>query len=94
MTFSDGREREEPFALGLPAGRLAVLGAALAVGAAMLRAPLPEGLRVGLASAVLVAAALLAWGRLLEVPFSLWTLRLLGWVGRRLVQRLDQARWT
>lgn len=73
--------------MGLPPGRLALLGAAGAVTAAVLRTGLPEGLRIMLAAAALGAGALLAWGRVLELPLTSWALRVGFWLVRRAVQR-------
>lgn len=85
--FGDGQD--DVLALGLPAGRLAVLGGALTLAAAALRMPAPEPLRVTAGLVLLGLGSLLAWGSAVGVSLAAWVGRAAGlWL------RGASTRWT
>lgn len=85
--FGDGQD--DVLALGLPPGRLAVVGFALTLAAAALRMPAPEPVRAAAGLVVLGLGSLLAWGSMGGVSLAAWAWRAAG-----LCLRGPSNRWT
>jgi hypothetical protein len=89
IRFTDTQGHEDVVALGLPAGRLALVGAGLAGTLAAFNLPIPDGLRGVLGACLLLVTAALAWLRLGGLPLMDWARR---GVRFGLRQRIQAAR--
>jgi hypothetical protein len=89
IRFTDTQGHEDVVALGLPASRLALVGAGLAGTLAIFNLPVPDGLRGVLGASLLLLTAMLAWLRLGGLPLMDWARR---GVGFGLRQRTQTAR--
>jgi MinD-like ATPase involved in chromosome partitioning or flagellar assembly len=70
--FTDGIDRPDTIAFGLDAPRLVAVVVAALSGYAVMQAPLPFALRVGVAVLVAATGALLGWGRYAGRPLLTW----------------------
>jgi hypothetical protein len=86
IRFTDTQAHEDVVALGLPASRLALVGAGLVGTLATFNLPLPEGLRGVLGAWLLLVTAALAWLRLEGLPLIDWARRGVGFGLRRKIR--------
>ncbi|MHB1526266.1 MAG: hypothetical protein ACYCZN_08315 [Candidatus Dormibacteria bacterium] len=81
IRFGDPQDREDVIALGLPAGRLGLVGAGLGATLEALHLPVAAPVRILLAALLLANTAGLVWMRFAGLSLAAWAGRALrfGW---------------